>query len=261
MHRAILLVLALLPISAVAQGSSADQALLAKMKPLYDTPFQRGLISFDCAIEFDFSKHVKDNFGTIPATSVPMVNLLEPIRYRVFVDMSGATVSAQPKLPDLKAVAHAVEVEESNRQLMQFGLGNWIPHAAGELLPLGPTKYHFDRVADEYHLSLQGDNLDSVLTLDKDLHLVSGVVEKPMHIEMTTTFTDGPNGLVLIAASTNTNHMGTVKYTYTYQTISGFQLPASIILSSPQNQTLRYSLSDCKTQHGIIVKVKPSPQP
>ena len=99
------------------------------------------------------------------------------------------------------------------------------------------------------------------MTVDNELRVVSGVVEKPMHIEITTKFQDGPDGLVLTAATTNTNHMGTVRYGYTYQTLDGFEIPSSITLNSPQNQTLSYSLSDCRTQHGIVVKVGPPVRP
>lgn len=234
--------------------------LLAKTKALYDTPFRRGLISFDCAIQFDLRQHLKDNQAPASATTGPLFDLLEPIRYRAFVDVSGATVSAQPKLPDLTKVPSATVAEESNRNLMQIGLGNWVPYAYGELLPLGPTKYHFERIPSGYTLSMQGDNLEAALVLNSELHLVSGTVEKPMYIEMTQDFISGPNGLLLANSSTNSNHAGIVKFQYTYQAIDGFQLPDSITLTSPQNLTLRYKLTGCKTQHGIVVKVQPPPQ-
>jgi hypothetical protein len=239
-----------------SQSNDTDQSLLEKTKALYDTPFRRGLISFDCAIQFDLKQHLKDNLAPAAAATGPLFDLIEPIRYRVFVDGSGAIVSAQPKLPDLSKVPHANDAEESNRNLMQFGLGNWVPYAYGELLPLGPTKYKFEKTPIGYTLSMHGDNLESVLRLDRDLHLISGTVEKPMHIEMTQNFIKGPDGLVLAASSTNTEHAGIVNYQYTYQAIDGFQIPDSIILTSPQGITLRYKLTDCKAQHGIVVKVK-----
>ena len=102
-----------LSISAVcsAQSNNADNALLQKTKALYDTPFRRGLINFDCSIEFDLKQHLKDNLAPASVLTGPLFNLLEPIRYRMFVDGSGATVSAQPKLPDLAKVPQATEAE------------------------------------------------------------------------------------------------------------------------------------------------------
>lgn len=244
--------------TACAAQSNPDRALLERMRPLYDTPFRHGLISFDCAIDFDFKQHVVANVGSVERAPESLVSALEPLRYRVFVDRTGAIVSAQPKLPDLSAIPNATVVEDSDRQLMQVGLNNWTPHADGEILPLGPTKYQFEKTPSGYKLSMQGENLDAVLTIDADLDILSGVVEKPMHIDMTTEFASGPHGLVLSKASTNTNHLGTVKYAYTYQAIDGFQIPEAISLTSPQNATLDYKLTDCKTQHGIVVKVQPA---
>lgn len=126
-----------------AKSPSDAEVLLAKAKALYDTPFQSGLIDFSCAIDFDFAQYLKSNFGEAARTDSPIAQLLQPIRYRVFVDHSGATVSAQPKLPDFSQSPQAAQLEESNRSLMQVGLSNWVPYAYGEVLPIGPTKYQF----------------------------------------------------------------------------------------------------------------------
>jgi len=243
-----------------AQTSPADEALLAKTRALYDTPFRRGLINFDCAVGFDFEQHIKDNFAAPPPSAAPIAKLLQPIHYRVFVDQAGAVVSAQSKLPDLSGVPNADVIEDSNRQLLQAGLGTWIPSAAGIVLPVGPTQFHFDKTAgsEGYKLSMAGNGLSVVLTLDDKLHLISGTVEKPQEIELTTDFVPGPNGLVLASGPTNTNHAGVASYRYTYQLIDGFQIPASVAVTSEQKMTWHYSLTDCKTQHGQVVHVRPS---
>src|ERR1700710_1341107 len=119
----------------VERSPSEAVALLAKTKALYDTPFRTGLINFDCAIGFDFDQYLKSNWGEAARTDSPLTQLLKPIRYRVFVDRSGATVSAQPKLPDFTQLPLASQLEESNRDLMQMGLTNWVPYAYGEVLP------------------------------------------------------------------------------------------------------------------------------
>lgn len=128
-----------------ASSPSEAEVLLAKTKALYDTPFQTGLINFDCAIDFDFVQYLKNNFGEAARTDSAVAQLLKPIRYRVFVDHSGATLSTQPKLPDFSQLPLASQLEESNRQLMQIGLTNWVPYAYGEVLPLDPTKYQFGK--------------------------------------------------------------------------------------------------------------------
>jgi hypothetical protein len=246
----------------IAKSSSDAERLLAKTKALYDTPFRAGLINFDCAIDFDFDQHLKSNFGKTARTDSPIAQLLRPIRYRVFVDHSGATVSAQSKLPDFSQLPLASQVEESNRSLMQIGLANWVPYAYGEVLPLGPTSYQFENTATGYNLSMDGQGITGKLVLDHDLHLVSGIVDTSQHIEITTKFVGAPNGLVLAASSTDTDHIGVARFTYTYQVVDGFQLPQSVGLTSEQNKmTLHYTLTDCRTQHGIVVHVAPSTKP
>jgi hypothetical protein len=246
----------------VARSPSEAVALLAKTKALYDTPFRAGLINFDCAIDFDFDQYLKSNLGGAARTDSPLAQLLKPIRYRVFVDNSGATVSAQPKLPDFSQLPLASQLEESNRDLMQMGLTNWVPYAYGEVLPVGPTNYQFEKTTTGYNLSMDGHGITGKLTLDNDLHLVGGVLDTSQHIEITTKFVSAPNGLVLAASSTDTNHLGVARFTYTYQVVNGFQLPQSIGLTSEQNKmTLNYTLTDCKVQHGIVVHVAPSTKP
>ncbi|MEG9434717.1 hypothetical protein JAO29_00765 [Edaphobacter sp. HDX4] len=245
-----------------AKSPSDAEALLAKTKALYDTPFQMGLISFSCAIDFDFAEHLKSNFGDAARTDSPIAQLLEPIRYRVFVDHSGATLSVQPKLPDFSQLPVAAQLEESNRSLMQTGLSNWVPYAYGEVLPIAPTNYQFEKTATGYNLSMDGRGITGKLILDHDLHLLSGTIDTSQHIEITTNFADAPNGLVLAASSTNTDHAGVARFTYTYQVVDGFQLPQHVEVASEQNKMrLNYTLTDCKTQHGTVVHVAPPAKP
>jgi len=246
----------------VAKSPSEAAALLAKTEALYDTPFRAGLINFDCAVDFDFEQYLKSNFGEAAQTNSPIAQILKPIRYRVFVDHSGATVSAQPKLPDFSRLPLASQLEESNRNLMQMVLNNWVPYAYGEVLPLGPTNYQFEKTATGYNLSMDGQGITGKLILDHDLHLVSGILDTSQHIEITTKFVSAPNGVVLAASSTDTDHIGVASFTYTYQVVDGFQLPQRVGLTSEQNKmTLNYTLTDCKTQHGIVVHVAPPTNP
>jgi hypothetical protein len=242
--------------------ASDDEGLLVKTKALYDTPFRSGLINFSCAVDFDFEQYLKSNFGETAQTNGPVAQLLKPIKYRIFVDHSGATLSAQPKLPDFSQQPLAAQLEESNRNLIQIGLNNWVPYAYGEVLPLGPTKYHFEKIAAGYNLSMEGQGLTGKLILDDDLHVVSGIIDTSQHIEITTKFVSAPNGLVLAESSTDTDHAGVARFTYTYQAIDGFEIPERVGLTSEQNHmTLNYTLTDCKVQHGIVIQVAPPVNP
>ena len=245
----------------LAKSPSDAEVLLAKTKALYDTPFQSGLINFSCALDFDFEECLKNNFGEAARADSPIAQLLKPIRYRIFVDpYAGATISAQPKLPDLSQFPLAAQLEGSNRALMQTGLNNWVPYAYGEVLPVAPTSYQFEKTATGYDLSIKGQGITGKLILDPDLHIMSGIIDTAQHIEITTKFVRAPNGLVLAESATNTDHTGVARFTYTYQVVDGFQLPQRVGLTSEQNKmTLNYTLTDCKTQHGTVVPVAIKP--
>jgi hypothetical protein len=245
-----------------AKSPSDAEGLLAKTKALYDTPFRSGLINFSCAIDFDFAQYLKSNFGEAARTDSPVAQILKPIRYRIFVDHSGASISVQPKLPDFSQLPLAARLEESSRSLMQIGVNNWVPYAYGEVLPISPTNYQFEKTATGYNLSMDGQGITGKLILDHDLHLVSGIIDTSQHIEITTKFVNGPKGLVLAASSTDTDHAGVASFTYTYQVIDGFSLPKEVGLTSEQNKmTLNYALTDCKVQHGVVVHVAPLSKP
>jgi hypothetical protein len=246
----------------IAKSPSDAEVLLAKTEALYDTPFRSGLINFSCTIDFDFAKYLKSNFGETTRTDSPIAQLLKPITYRVFVDHSGATISPQTKLPEFSQLPVAAQLEESNRALIQTGLNNWVPYAYGEVLPIAPTNYQFEKTATGYNLSMDGQGITGKLILDSDLHLREGVIETSQHIEITTKFVDAPNGLVLAASSTDTDHAGVARFTYTYQFVDGFQLPQHVGVASEQNKmTLYYTLTDCKAQHGTVVHIAPPTKP
>ncbi len=246
----------------IRQSPSGAEVLLAKTTALYDTPFRSGLISFSCSIDFDFVKHLKSNFGEAARTDSPIAQLLEPIEYRVFVDHSGATISTQTKLPEFSQLPIAAQLEELNRSLIQTGLSNWVPYAYGTMLPIAPTNYQFQKTATGYNLSMNGQGITGKLVLGPDLHLREGVIDTSQHIEITTKFVDAPTGLVLAASSTNTDHAGVARFTYTYQVVDGFQLPEHVGVASEQNKiTLNYTLTECKAQHGIVVHLAPPTEP
>ena len=45
-------------LSVLAQSQQSDEAPLSKTRALYDAPFTRGMVSFDCAVQFDWKKPV-----------------------------------------------------------------------------------------------------------------------------------------------------------------------------------------------------------
>lgn len=98
--------------SAVAQPSESDKALLAKASSFYDAPFTRNLVSFDCAVQFDWQEHFIELLGSLPAALSPTANRLQGIQHRVSVDRSGAKFFEIPKAPDFAGDERATQLEQ-----------------------------------------------------------------------------------------------------------------------------------------------------
>ena len=103
-------------------GACFGRGLLAKTRALYHAPFTQGLISFDCAVEFDWKQHFVDAQHWLDPTkavspaAISASEHLQTVPLRVFVDRSGAVVSPIPNSPGLTGVAHTVELEQHSRR-------------------------------------------------------------------------------------------------------------------------------------------------
>lgn len=52
----------------LAQSQESDEALLTKTRALYDAPFTPALVSFDCAVQFEWKKHFVETLGSLLAS-------------------------------------------------------------------------------------------------------------------------------------------------------------------------------------------------
>jgi hypothetical protein len=258
----------------MSQETASDEALLAKTRALYDAPFTRGLISFDCAIQFDWKQHFVDAQHWLDPTkavspaAISAAEHLQTVPHRVFVDRSGAVVSAIPKAPDLTGVAHAPELEQALQTMVEGGLDTWGPFASNIILPIGPphgplpatrrpTKYAFEKIDRGYKVTMTGDGLSVTLVLNPELSLISGDAVLPQAYQFTTDFTSGPVGYLLQSISTEYSGGEHAKFDYTYQTVHGVQLPMEVVVSPSTSEPWRYSLSDCKVMKGTVIEIGP----
>lgn len=248
-------------VSAVSQSTISDEEFLKKTRALYDAPFTRGLVSFDCEVQFDWKKHFVDLLGTVPTNAVPLVERLQTISHRVFMDRSGAVVSVIPKAPDLTGVAHATELEQDYQAIVSSGLNAWLPFGTNVILPVQPTKFSFSKSDVGYKLAMEGPSVAATLLLKEDLRITSVVSPLPQPLRFTSEFIDGPNGYLLQSvrvgdlADTSTGTQNT--FVYTYQLVSGFQLPAEVVVTHETSESWRYSLTDCKAMSGVAIHVGP----
>jgi hypothetical protein len=251
--------LTMLTATAFSQTSATDADLLKKTRALYDAPFTRNLISFDCAVQFDWKQHLVDVLGSVPPAAAPTVGRLQSVKHRVFVDRSGTIVSSVPTAPDLSAAPKAKELEQVLNAMFSEGLNAWIPFSTNVILPVEPTKYHFEKTDTGYTLTLNGAGVAATLLLADDLRVVSGVSQLPQPMRFKTDFAAGPNGFVLASVVAND-----AKFAFSYAGVDGFQLPAKITVTPSTNEAWHYSLSGCKAARGVLVPLglpKSNPPP
>ncbi len=190
----------------------------------------QGLVSFDCAVKFDWKTHFLEILSTIPPAAVPTIERLQTIQHRVFVDHSGATVSAIPKAPELNGVAKAAELEQVFNGMIPGGLNAWMPFSTNVILPTGSTKYSFEKIDSGYKLVLNGAGVAGTLLLAEDLRITSGASQLPQPMRFATDFVNGPHGFLLKSVRTgdtsDASSNQVADFSYTYQDIQGFQIPS-----------------------------------
>jgi hypothetical protein len=243
--------------SCFSQTKVSDKALLEKTRALYDSPFLQGLVSFDCAVKFDWKQHFLEVLPNIPPAAVPTIDRLGTIQHRVLVDPSGAVVSSVPKAPDLSGVPKATELEEVYGAMIPGGINAWMPFGMNIILPDGPTQYSFEKMDSGYKVALNGAGVTATLLLAEDLRIASGVSLLPQSTRFTTEFIAGPHGFLLSSLKTaDTNGSNAVaEFFYTYQEVDGFQIPSKVTVKPSTSEAWKYELADCKVMKGVVIKV------
>jgi len=256
MRRIVLaIVLSGFSVLALSQKTSSEEALLAKTRALYDAPFTRDLVSFNCAVQFDWKEHFIDYLGVVPPAAAPTAERLQTMQHRVFVNRTKAVVSSTPKEMDLTGVLHGAELEQEFEATLTNGLNAWIPFSTNIILPVGPTKYSFQKIGPGYRIAMNGPNLAATLRLGADMHITSGAMQLPHPMHFTSEFRAGPDGLLVAtfktAATTGTGITREAGFAYSYQMVQGFQLPTHVTVTQPSTtEAWHYTLTDCKVLRG-----------
>jgi len=257
----ILLVAVSICIPAFSQSTESDEPLLSRAHSLYDTPFTRPLVSFDCAVQFDWQKHFVDTLGAVPPAAIPTIEHLQAIHHRVFVDRSGAVVSEVPKKTDLSGTPHGTDLEATFQAIVSSGINAWLPFAMDEILPLKPSKFSFQKIDTGFKVLMHGPNVSATLMLLPDMRISNVVSELPQPLHFTTNFVSGPNGFLLQSVKTGAGTRDLDKwdanFTYTFQGVQGIQLPEGVTVTQfATGEKWAYSLADCKAMTGVKVEVR-----
>lgn len=250
--------------SSLAQTSAPDAALLARTRALYDAPFTRNLVSFDCAVQFDWKQHIIDAIGSLPDSIDPTVEQVAEVRHRISVNHAGAVVSIAPNGPDLEGVPMGPQMEQAFQMVIPAGVNAWLPYADNQILPEGKTQFAFQKTNAGYTVSLNGQGIAGTLFLSPDLRMTGGAATQPQAMNFTTVFDNGPQGYLLrsvvIAAPSGRNAppAHTPTFTYTYQDLEGFQIPSQVSVTTAAGEIWKYALTDCRITGVTATQAKPS---
>lgn len=245
----------------MSQSSDSNDAMLSKTRGLYDAPFTRQLVSFDCSVQFDWKGHFINTLGTVPPAALPTVNRLQSVPHRVFVDRSGAVVSEIPRATDLSGTPHASDLEAALQAMVSAGLNAWLPFATNVILPVKPTAFTFQPVDTGLKVVMKGANVSATLNLLPDMRITSVTSELPQLQHFATEFATGPDGYLIqsvkIGSGIETQASWDAIFAYRYQNIQGFQLPAEVAVTQvATGEKWDYSLDNCKTMTGTVLNVQ-----
>jgi hypothetical protein len=234
-----------------AQVTKTDQALLEEARGKYDAPFNRGLRSFDCAVDFDWKQHWLDTYRVgDEGTDEEIKTFIQPIRNRVTVTRDDAIVSSGITEDQEHKLPRGGMAEGLLKHAVRFSLRTWLVAGNNALLPSTGTPVHFEPSTSGYNMGLTIKNFDVLMMLTQDMSLQSMSVKGSDADRQELEFHPGPQGFLLgswtMGEDGNFAPGNRLIFTYTYQTVDGFQLPAQMVLTrESHHEVWRYKLSDC----------------
>ena len=239
-----------------AQATTNDITLLTRARASYDTPFDRGLKSFDCAVDFDWKQHWKDSYRVgDEGTDDEIATFIQPIRNRVMVTREDAVVSSGMSEEQEHKLPRGGMAEGLLKHAIRFSLRTWLEAANNALLPQPGTAPHFEPSASGYTLGFKIKTFDVAMLLTPDLRLQRMGEKGSDGDHQDFEFHPGPQGFLL--ASWTMGEDGNFRpgnqliFSYAYQSVDGFQLPAQVVVNrESHHEVWRYSLSDCKVVAG-----------
>ncbi len=234
-----------------AQVSKTGEALLSEVRGKYDAPFTMKLESFDCAIDFSWKKHFTETTRVgDEGSDEELEKIFQPIRNRVAVTRQNVVVSSGLSDDAIGKLPHGGMAEFLLEHAIQKSLYTWLPASTNSILPDPATPIVFEQSPSGYKLAFKIENSDIEMFLGQDKRLHRAALKAPQSDHFETSFAPGPQGFLLaswtMGEDGNSEPGHRLIYTYTYQTVDGLQLPASVVLvRESHHEVWRYRLVGC----------------
>ena len=235
-----------------AQTPTEDTSLLAQARAKYDAPFTRNLKSFDCAVVFSWKQHWAETYRVgDEGTDEEIEKLIQPIPNRVTVTSGDAIVSSGMTDEQEQKLPYGGMAEGLLKHAVRFSLRTWLVASNNALLPSPQTLVHFQTTPSGYNMGLKIKDFDVAMLLTHDMSLRSMAVKGSDGDRQEFEFDPAPQGFVLrswtMGEDGNFKPGNRLVFTYTYQAVDGFQIPAQMTVNrESHHEVWRYSLSDCK---------------
>ena len=235
-----------------AQTLSDDASLLTQARASYDAPFERGLRSFDCAVDFNWKQHWEETYRVgDEGTDEEIEKLIQPIPNRVTLTREDAIVASGMTQEQEDKLPHGGMAEGLLKHAVRFSLRTWLVASNNRLLPSPGTPVRFEATASTYKLELRINDFDVAMLLTRDMSLESMAAKNSEDDRQEFKFHSGPHGFLLgswtMGEDGNFKPGNRLIFTYTYQTVDGFQIPAQVAINrESHHEVWRYTLTGCK---------------
>ena len=235
-----------------SQAQANDAALLAQARAKYDSPFDRGLKSFDCAVSFNWKEHWKETLRVgDEGTDEEIDRLVQPILNRVTVTRGDAIASSGMTDEEEQKMPYKGMAEGLLKHAVSFSLRTWLVASNNSLLPPTTTPVHFNTDPAGYKMGLKIKDFDVEMQLTPAMSLQNMTVKGSDGDRQEFEFAPGPQGFVLRAWTMgedgNFKPGNRLVFTYTYQSVDGFQIPAQVAINrESHHEVWRYALNNCK---------------
>jgi hypothetical protein len=214
------------------------------------------LQSFDCKVDFDWKKHWAETYRVgDEGTDDEIEKFIQPILNRVTVTHDDAVMSSGMTDEQEHKLPHGGMAEGLLKHSVQFSMRTWLVASNNALLPSMGTPVHFESSASGYKLELKIQTFDVAMTLMPDMSLQNMAVKGSDSDRQEFGFHPGPQGFLIgswtMGEDGNFKDGNRLIFTYTYQTVGGFQIPAQVVVNrESHHEVWRYTLSDCKVTTG-----------
>ncbi len=136
------------------------------------------------------------------------------------------------------------------KHAVRFSLRTWLVASKNGLLPPPDAPVHFEPLKSGYKLEFKIQNVDVDMALTHDMSLQSMAVKGSDSDRQFFTFLPGPQGFLVdnwtMGENGNMKVGNRLIFSYTYQTVGGFQIPAQgVVIRESHHEAWNYKLTDC----------------